>query len=98
MLVVVVFNLVTITFGREQTTAKATFWGAAAMTVTMMSCNGAASPGVLTCVAAADVNGQGARGAERGGSAVNHQDGQEVHVLLVAVEARALHPDTSCVV
>lgn len=89
------FTLVTIA---EQTRAKTTFSGAAAMTVMMMSCNGAASPGVLTCVAAADVNGQGARGAERGGSAVNHQDGQEVHVLLMAVEARTLHPDTSCVV
>lgn len=52
----------------------------------------------LTCVTAADVNGQGACGAERGGSAVNHQDGKEVHVLLVAVEARPLRPDASCVV
>lgn len=52
----------------------------------------------LTWVTAAHVNGQRARGAERGGSAVHHQDGQEVHVLLVAVEARALRPDASCVV
>lgn len=52
----------------------------------------------LTCVTAADVNGQSACGAERGGSAVNHQDGQEVHVLLMAVESRPLCPDASCVV
>lgn len=45
---------------------------------------------VLTCITAADVNGQGARGAERRGAAVTHQDGQEVDVLLVAVEARPL--------
>lgn len=68
------------------------------MTVMIMLCNGVTSPGVLTCVAAADVYGQGACGAERGRPAVNHQDGQEVHVLLVTVEARALRPDTSCVV
>lgn len=69
-----------------------------AVTVTIMLCNGTPSPGVLTCVTATDVNGQGARGAERGRSVVSHLDGQEVHVLLVAVEARPLRPDTSCVV
>lgn len=42
---------------------------------------------LLTCVAAADVDGQRARGAEGRRPAVNHPDGQEVHVLLMAVEA-----------
>lgn len=50
--------------------------------------NMAAAPSVdLTCVAATDVDGQGACGAEGGGPAVDHQDGQEVHILLMAVEA-----------
>ena len=52
----------------------------------------------LTCVAAADMNGQGSCRAERGRPAVNHQDGQEVHILLVAVKAWPLGPDASCVV
>lgn len=69
-----------------------------AVTVTIMLCKGAASAGGLTCVTATHVNGQGARGAERGRSAVNHQDGQEVHVLLVAVKARPLRPDSSRIV
>lgn len=60
--------------------------------------NGAAPTSALTCVTAADVDGQGTRGAEGGGPAVNHQDRQEVHVLLMAVEARPLGPDASCVV
>ena len=42
---------------------------------------------VVTCVAAAHVDGDGARGAQGGRPAVHHQDGQEVHVLLIAVEA-----------
>lgn len=44
------------------------------------------------------MDGQRARGAEGRRPAVNHQDGQEVHVLLVAVEARPLRPDAGCVV
>ena len=52
----------------------------------------------LTSVAAADMNGQGARGAESGWPAVNHQDRQEVHILLMAVKAWPLGPDASCVV
>jgi len=60
--------------------------------------NGAAPTAVLTCVAAADMNGQGACGAERGRPAVNHQDRQEVHILLMAVKAWPLGPDASCVV
>lgn len=49
--------------------------------------NGAAPTVALTCVTAADMNGQGACGAEGGRPAVNHQDRQEVHILLMAVEA-----------
>lgn len=49
--------------------------------------NGAAPTVALTCVTATDVNGQGACGAEGGRPAVNHQDGQEVHILLMAVKA-----------
>lgn len=52
----------------------------------------------LTCVAAADVNGQRACRAEGGRPAVNNQDRQEVHILLMAVKARPLGPDASCVV
>lgn len=41
----------------------------------------------LTCVTATDANGQRAGGAEGGRTTVNYQDGQEVHVLLMAIEA-----------
>lgn len=41
----------------------------------------------LTCVAATDVDGQGAGGAQGGRPAVNHQNRQEVNILLVAVKA-----------
>lgn len=60
--------------------------------------NGATPTVALTCVAAADMNGQGACGAEGGRPAVNHQDRQEVHILLMAVEACPLGADASCVV
>lgn len=60
--------------------------------------NGTAPTVALTCVAATDMNGQGACGAEGGRPAVNHQDGQEVHILLMAVKAWPLGPDASCVV
>ncbi len=47
-----------------------------------------AAPAVaLTCVAATDMNGQGACGAEGGEPTVHHQDRQEIHILLMAVEA-----------
>lgn len=49
--------------------------------------NAAAPTVALTGVAATDMNGQGACGAERGRPAVNHQDRQEVHILLMAVKA-----------
>ena len=52
----------------------------------------------LTCVAAADVDGQGARGAQGGRPAVHHLDGQEIDILLVAVEARPLGADAGRVV
>lgn len=50
---------------------------------------------VVTCVTAADMNGQGACGAEEGGVTVNHQNGKEVNILLVATEAWPLGPDAS---
>lgn len=49
--------------------------------------NGTAPSVDLTCVAATDVDGQGACGAEGGRPAVHHQDRQEVHILLLAVKA-----------
>ncbi len=49
--------------------------------------NCAASTEALTCVTAANTNGQGACRAEGGRPAVHHQDGQEIHILLVAVKA-----------
>lgn len=60
--------------------------------------NDAAPAAALTCVAAADMNGQGARGAEGGRPGVHHQDGQEVHVLLMAVKAGPLRLDGRCVI
>lgn len=60
--------------------------------------NGAAPPVALTCVAATNMNGQGARGAEGGRPFVNHQDRQKVHILLIAVKAWPLGSDASCVV
>lgn len=60
--------------------------------------NGAAPTVALTCVTATDMNGQCACGAEGGRPAVNHQDRQEVHILLMAVKAWPLSPDASCVV
>lgn len=52
----------------------------------------------LTCVTATDMDGHGACGAEGARPAVNHQDRQEVHILLMAVEAWPLGLDASRVV
>lgn len=60
--------------------------------------HGAAPSVDLTCVAAADMNGQRACGAEGGRPTVNNQDRQEVHILLTAVKTWPLGPDASCVV
>lgn len=49
--------------------------------------NGAVPIVALTCVTATHMDGKGACGAEGGRSTVNHQDRQEVHILLMAVKA-----------
>lgn len=60
--------------------------------------NGATPAVALTCVAATNMDGQGARWAEGGRSAVNNKNGQEVHILFMAVKAWLLGTDASCVV
>lgn len=49
-------------------------------------------------VTAAHVDGERARAAEGRRAAVHHQNGQQVHVLLLTVESRPLRPNASCVV
>ncbi len=49
-------------------------------------------------VTAAHMDGEGPRAAEGRRAAVHHQDGQQIHVLLLPVESGALRPDARCVV
>lgn len=49
-------------------------------------------------VTAAHVDGECARAAEGRRAAVHHQNGQQVHVLLLTVESRPLRPNAGCVV
>lgn len=44
------------------------------------------------------MDGEGPCAAEGRRAAVHHQDGQQVHVLLLTVESGALRPDAGCVV